>query len=205
MSGCRAASASQRSSYRRSPVPSSTNVASKPRQLVRQGGQQVEPFLVDQPRDHPDERPSHQRSSVTAARSASRPAASPPPSPPGLTPERLWEVRVARRIPLIVIDSVQDPDQIARRARAGCRRSRIRARASGFPRAYRGLTVVIIRLNTMPALRKLMRPQILQRVGLHQIPSQPESRQPAGVEHALIRQVVNGEDDAAAGQCFVRH
>ena len=73
--------------------------------------------------------------------------------------ERLRQVRVARRIPLVVVDPVEDAHQLRRRARAGCRRSRTRTAGVWISSAYRGLTVVTMRLKTMPAFRKLMRPQ----------------------------------------------
>ena len=61
----------------------------------------------------------------------------------------------------------------------------------------------MIRLNTMPALRKLMRPQNSIAAGLHEVPPEAKSRQPARVEDALICKIVNREDGRKAVQGFV--
>src|SRR5262245_57314127 len=56
-------------------------------------------------------------------------------------------------------------------------------------RAYRGLTVVMSRLKRIPPFRKLMRPQYS--MAWVRMTTQP--RQPAGVEDALVGEIVNGQ------------
>ena len=60
--------------------------------------------------------------------------------------------------------------------------------------AYRGLTVVMIPREHDTALEETNPGPILQRIHAHQIPPEPEPRQPTGVEYALIGEIVNRED-----------
>ena len=111
-SGYRAANASQRSSYRRSPTPSKTNDAPRRGKLLDEPSQQIESFLIDQPGDHPDERsppgflvagqPEHFEHDPFGRRL--------PIKTGGV--EGLGQIRIARRIPSIVIDPVPYPREV---------------------------------------------------------------------------------------------
>ncbi len=81
-------------------------------QILEGRGDQVEAFLIDHPRHHPDERPRHRRL-------VGRQAVAPEHRRLGVAlagqiagVERRGQERIARRIPFVGVDAVQNADQV---------------------------------------------------------------------------------------------
>src|SRR5205814_9659974 len=111
----------------------------------------------------------------------------------------LWDVGIARRIPLIVIDSVQNPDHIIGAVPQDAVESEPEFRRLNFARIARadGRNHAA---EHQSAFEITDSPPVLERVDAHQIPPQAKSREPARIENTLVSEVMDGGNGRQPGE-----
>ena len=107
--------------------------------------------------------------------------------------------RIARRIPLVGVDAVQDADERSRAARASRRRSRSHTRAAESPPRRSGSPWSRASAKLTPALRKLRRSKNSNPPIVKSSQPSPSRGTHALSKIALIGEVVDGEHGTGAG------
>ena len=95
------------------------------------------------------------------------------------------QVSVATGIPLIVIDPVQDSDQVA----GATPQNPVEAKPERRRLDFLGILGTDRRYEPAEhdaGLEETDAPPVFERVNVHQVPTKPETRQPAGIEYPLI-------------------
>ena len=154
---------------------------------------QIKALLIDQPRDQ-----THERARKRGLTGGHSKPLEQSPFCGALAAEMvgivwLWDVGIARRIPLIVIDSVQNPDHIIAAVPQDAVKSEPEFRRLNFARIARadGRNHSAER---QAAFEIADSPPVFECVDAHQVPAQAKSREPARIEHTLVSEVVDGAD-----------
>src|SRR5438105_2297760 len=104
----------------------------------------------------------------------------------------LWNVWIASRIPLIVIDSVQNADDVIAAVPEDAVETKPEFRRLNFASVARADG------RNQPAEHQAAfevtdSAPVLEGIDAHQIPPETEARQPARIEDALVGEIVDGE------------